>query len=37
MNNPHAVSESELQFWTDRRHEREMLLALRDRLAKKPN
>ena len=37
MNNPHALSESELQFWTDRRHERQMLLALRDRLTKKPN
>jgi hypothetical protein len=35
MNNPHALSESELQFWTDRRQEREMLLALRDRLTKK--
>jgi hypothetical protein len=35
MNDPHALSESELQFWTDRRREREMLLALRDRLTKK--
>jgi hypothetical protein len=35
MNNPHALSESELQFWTDRRREREMLLALRDRLNRK--
>jgi hypothetical protein len=32
MNNPHVLSESELQFWTERRQEREMLLALRDRL-----
>jgi hypothetical protein len=37
MNNPHALSESELQFWRDRRQEREMLLALRDRLNKKAN
>jgi hypothetical protein len=37
MNNPHTLSESELQFWTDRRREREMLLALRDRLNKKAN
>lgn len=35
MNNPRVMSESELQFWTDRKQEREMLLALRDRLAKK--
>jgi hypothetical protein len=34
MNNPHLMGESELQFWTDRRREREMLLALRDRLTK---
>ena len=32
MNNPHVLSESELQFWAERRQEREMLLALRDRL-----
>ena len=37
MNNPHALSEIELQFWSDRRREREMLLAIRDRLTKKPN
>jgi hypothetical protein len=37
MNNPHALSESELQFWTDRRQERQMLLALRERLTKKAN
>ena len=37
MNNPRVISESELQFWTDRTQEREMLLALRDRLTKKPN
>jgi len=37
MNNPRPISESELQFWTDRRQEREMLLVLRDRLTKKPN
>lgn len=37
MNTPHALSESELQFWTDRRREREMLLALRHRLTKKPS
>ena len=37
MNNPHVLSESELQFWTERRQEREMLLALRDRLTEKPS
>ena len=37
MNNPRAMGESELQFWTDRKQEREMLLALRDRLSKKPD
>lgn len=37
MNNPHVLSESELQFWTDCRQERKMLLALRDRLTKKPS
>jgi hypothetical protein len=36
LNNPGLMSESELQFWTDCRQEREMLLALRDRLTKKP-
>ena len=36
MNNPRVISEIELQFWTDRKQEREMLLALRDRLTK-PN
>lgn len=35
MNNPQVMGESELQFWRDRRQEREMLLALRDRLIKK--
>jgi hypothetical protein len=25
MNNPRVMSESELQFWTDRKQEREML------------
>jgi hypothetical protein len=29
-----VISDSELQFWKDRRQEREMLLALRDRLTK---
>lgn len=37
MNNPHALSDTELQFWTDRRHEREMLVALRGRLTEKPS
>jgi alpha-galactosidase len=36
MNNPRVMSESELQFWTARKQEREMLFALRDRLTKKP-
>jgi hypothetical protein len=34
VNDPHVMGESELQFWTDRRQEREMLLALRNRLTK---
>ena len=37
MNNPRVMSESELQFWTDRRQERELLVALRDRLTKSPD
>jgi hypothetical protein len=37
VNNPRLMGESELQFWTDRRQEREMLLTLRDRLTKKSN
>jgi hypothetical protein len=37
MNNPRPIGQSELQFWTDRKQEREMLLALRDRLTKKPS
>jgi hypothetical protein len=32
MNNPRVLSDSELQFWTDRKQEREMLLGLRNRL-----
>ena len=35
MNNPRVMSERESQFWTDRKQEREMLLALRDRLNRK--
>jgi hypothetical protein len=34
VSNPRVISDSELQFWKDRRQEREMLLALRDRLTK---
>jgi hypothetical protein len=36
MNNPRPIGQSELQFWADRKQEREMLLALRDRLTTKP-